>query len=181
MTSREKDIVEFIRQKITDSGYPPTVREICDSVGLRSTSTVHSYLGRLERLGVIKRDPASSRAIEVTEDIVWRRKKIIGTPVVGTVRAGEPVLAEENIDTVLPLPAELIGDQPSFMMTVHGDSMIKAGLADGDLVVAAQQETAEDGDIVVASVGNAEPAVMLYAPSDDVKIFGKVVALFRHM
>lgn len=198
MTTREQEIVDYIRQKVSASGYPPTVREICDAVGLRSTSTVHSYLGRLERLGIIRRDPASSRAIELTEDMSWRHKKIIPTPIVGAVRAGEPILADEHVDTVLPLPAELIGNQASFILTVRGDSMINAGIMEGDLLIVAQQDTARNGDIVVALVGSDEATVKrfyreadhirlqpendAYEPilSKEVKILGRVVGLFRH-
>ena len=140
LTTREQAILDCIKNKIRENGFPPTVREICNEVGLRSTSTVHGYLARLEELGVIKRDPSSSRAIEVTEDMSWRKKKIVPTPIVGSVRAGEPVLADERIETVLPLPAELIGNQVSFILTVRGDSMINAGIHEGDLLIVAQAE-----------------------------------------
>lgn len=199
LTDREKKILEYIKEKVEDSGYPPTVREICAAVGLRSTSTVHGYLGRLEKLGMIKRDPASSRAIELTtEDISWKKKKIIPTPVVGVVRAGEPIVAEEHIETVFPLPAELIGNISSFILTVRGDSMINAGIEEGDLLIVAQQNTAHNGDIVVALVGTEEATVKRYyreadhirlQPENDdyepiisreVTILGKVVGLYRH-
>ena len=199
LTSREKSILEYIRQKIEESGYPPTVREICDAVGLRSTSTVHGYLGRLEKLGMIKRNPASSRAIELTEDMSWRHKKILPTPVVGAVRAGDPIVADERVETVLPLPAELLGSSENcFILTVRGDSMINAGIMEGDLLVVAQQDTARDGEIVVALVGNDDATVKRfyreadhirlqpendeYQPirSKDVTILGKVIGLYRH-
>ncbi len=199
LTSREKSILEYIRQKIEESGYPPTVREICDAVGLRSTSTVHGYLGRLEKLGMIKRNPASSRAIELTEDMSWRHKKILPTPVVGAVRAGDPIVADERVETVLPLPAELLGSSENcFILTVRGDSMINAGIMEGDLLVVAQQDTARDGEIVVALVGNDDATVKRfyreadhirlqpendeYQPirSKDVMILGKVIGLYRH-
>lgn len=199
LTDREKKILEYIKEKVEDSGYPPTVREICAAVGLRSTSTVHGYLGRLEKLGMIKRDPASSRAIELTtEESSWKKKKIIPTPVVGVVRAGEPIVAEEHIETVFPLPAELIGNISSFILTVRGDSMINAGIEEGDLLIVAQQNTAHNGDIVVALVGNEDATVKRYyreadhirlQPENDdyepiisreVTILGKVVGLYRH-
>lgn len=199
LTSREKSILEYIRQKIEESGYPPTVREICDAVGLRSTSTVHGYLGRLEKLGMIKRNPASSRAIELTEDMSWRHKKILPTPIVGAVRAGDPIVADERVETVLPLPAELLGSSENcFILTVRGDSMINAGIMEGDLLVVAQQDTARDGEIVVALVGNDDATVKRfyreadhirlqpendeYQPirSKDVTILGKVIGLYRH-
>lgn len=198
LTSREKSILEYIRQKINESGYPPTVREICTAVGLRSTSTVHGYLARLEKLGVIKRDPSSSRAIELTEDVVWRQKKLMPTPLVGAVRAGDPIVADERVETVFPLPAELIGHQNCFMLTVRGDSMINAGIQEGDLLVVAQQDTARNGDIVVALVGHDDATVKRffreadhirlqpendeYEPilSKEVTILGRVVGLYRH-
>lgn len=198
LTSREKSILEYIRQKINESGYPPTVREICTAVGLRSTSTVHGYLARLEKLGVIKRDPSSSRAIELTEDVTWRQKKLMPTPLVGAVRAGDPIVADERVETVFPLPAELIGHQNCFMLTVRGDSMINAGIQEGDLLVVAQQDTARNGDIVVALVGHDDATVKRffreadhirlqpendeYEPilSKEVTILGRVVGLYRH-
>lgn len=198
LTTREKEILEYIRQKTQVSGYPPTVREICTAVGLRSTSTVHGYLSRLEARGLIKRDPASSRAIEVTEDMEWRHKKMIPAPLVGTVRAGEPVLADERIETVLPLPAELVGNQDCFMLTVKGDSMIMAGIMENDILVVRQQDTAQNGDIVVALVDGEDATVKrfyreadhirLQPANDDYKpiissavtILGKVVGLYRH-
>jgi len=198
LTSREQSILDYIRQKIEESGYPPTVREICNAVGLRSTSTVHNYLGRLEKLGVIKRDPASSRAIELTEDMSWRHKKLLPTPVVGAVRAGDPIIADERVETVLPLPAELIGSQNCFILTVRGDSMINAGIMEGDLLIVAQQDTARNGEIVVALVGHDDATVKrFYREADHIRlqpendayqpiiakeviILGKVVGLYRH-
>ena len=198
LTTREQAILDCIKNKIRENGFPPTVREICNEVGLRSTSTVHGYLARLEELGVIKRDPSSSRAIEVTEDMSWRKKKIVPTPIVGSVRAGEPVLADERIETVLPLPAELIGNQVSFILTVRGDSMINAGIHEGDLLIVAQQNTAINGDIVVALVDGEDATVnRFYKEADHVRlqpendayepiltkniqILGKVVGLYRH-
>lgn len=198
LTTREQSILTCIKNKIRENGFPPTVREICNEVGLRSTSTVHGYLARLEELGVIKRDPSSSRAIEVTEDMSWRKKKMIPTPIVGAVRAGEPIIAEERVETVLPLPAELIGNQNSFILTVRGDSMINVGIYENDLLVVAQQNTANNGDIVVALVGEEEATVKTFyreadhirlQPENDdyesirsteVRILGKVIGLYRH-
>ena len=135
LTTREKSILEFIRQKIWDSGFPPTVREIGEAVGLRSTSTVHNYLKRLELKGAIRKNPDSSRAIEVVAD-TWRRKKMIPMPLVGAVRAGEPITADEHAESVYPLPAELIGkDNNCFMLIVRGDSMINAGIHEGDYLI----------------------------------------------
>ncbi|MFR2573302.1 MAG: transcriptional repressor LexA [Dialister sp.] len=200
LTTREKTILDFIRNKIWQDGFPPTVREICTAVGLRSTSTVHGYLGRLEEMGMIKKDPASSRAIEVVDDNSWRKKKMVPMPMVGAVRAGEPIVADEHIESVYPLPAEFIGnDSNCFILVVRGDSMINAGIQEGDYLIVAEQETARNGDIVVALVGNDDATVKRffreadhirlqpenedYEPiiSRDVKIRGRVIGLYRHL
>lgn len=201
LTTREQSILEFIRRKIWDDGFPPTVREICSAVGLRSTSTVHGYLARLEEMGYIKRDPASSRAIEVMDDeSAWHKKKMIPMPVVGSVRAGEPIYADEHVESVYPLPAELIGkDTNCFMLVVRGDSMVNAGIYEGDYLIVAAQETARNGDIVVALVGDEEATVKRFyreadhirlQPENDeyepiivknVHIKGKVIGLYRQM
>lgn len=201
LTTREQSILEFIRRKIWDDGFPPTVREICSAVGLRSTSTVHGYLARLEEMGYIKRDPASSRAIEVMDDeSAWHKKKMIPMPVVGSVRAGEPIYADEHVESVYPLPAELIGkDTNCFMLVVRGDSMVNVGIYEGDYLIVAAQETARNGDIVVALVGDEEATVKRFyreadhirlQPENDeyepiivknVHIKGKVIGLYRQM
>lgn len=199
LTTREKSILEFIRQKIWDSGFPPTVREIGEAVGLRSTSTVHNYLKRLEFKGAIRKNPDSSRAIEVVAD-TWHRKKMIPMPLVGAVRAGEPITADEHTESVYPLPAELIGkDNNCFMLIVRGDSMINAGIHEGDYLIVSEQDDAQDGDIVVALVGNEDATVKRFYKEEDhirlqpendeyqpiiakeVIIRGKVIGLYRHM
>ena len=199
LTSREKSILEFIRLKIWDSGFPPNVREIGEAVGLRSTSTVHNYLKRLEFKGAIRKNPDSSRAIEVVAD-TWRRKKMIPMPLVGAVRAGEPITADEHTESVYPLPAELIGkDNNCFMLIVRGDSMINAGIHEGDYLIVSEQDDAQDGDIVVALVGNEDATVKRFYKEEDhirlqpendeyqpiiakeVIIRGKVIGLYRHM
>ena len=199
LTTRERSILDYIRKKTWEDGFPPTVREICTAVGLRSTSTVHGYLSRLSDLGMIKKDPSSSRAIEVINDQAWHRKKMLPMPMVGAVRAGDPVFADEQIEAVFPLPAELVGsDTNCFMLVVRGDSMINAGIQEGDYLIVAEQETAHNGDIVVALVGNDDATVKRfvreadhirlqpenddYEPiiSRDVKIRGKVIGLYRH-
>ena len=198
-STRERSILDYIRKKTWEDGFPPTVREICTAVGLRSTSTVHGYLSRLSDLGMIKKDPSSSRAIEVINDQAWHRKKMLPMPMVGAVRAGDPVFADEQIEAVFPLPAELVGsDTNCFMLVVRGDSMINAGIQEGDYLIVAEQETARNGDIVVALVGNDDATVKRffreadhirlqpenddYEPiiSRDVKIRGKVIGLYRH-
>ena len=200
LTTREKNILDFIRSKIWQDGFPPTVREICTAVGLRSTSTVHGYLSRLEEMGMIKKDPASSRAIEVVDDYSWRKKKMIPMPMVGAVRAGDPIIADEHIESVYPLPAELVGkDSNCFILVVRGDSMINAGIEEGDYLIVAEQETARNGDIVVALVDNDDATVKrffreadhirLQPENDDyepiisrnVKIRGRVIGLYRHL
>lgn len=200
LTTREKNILDFIRSKIWQDGFPPTVREICTAVGLRSTSTVHGYLSRLEEMGLIKKDPASSRAIEVVDDYSWRKKKMIPMPMVGAVRAGDPIIADEHIESVYPLPAELVGnDSNCFILVVRGDSMINAGIEEGDYLIVAEQETARNGDIVVALVDNDDATVKrfyreadhirLQPENDDyepiisrnVKIRGRVIGLYRHL
>ena len=199
LTTREKSILEFIRQKIWDSGFPPTVREIGEAVGLRSTSTVHNYLKRLEFKGAIRKNPDSSRAIEVVAD-TWRRKKMIPMPLVGAVRAGEPITADEHTESVYPLPAELIGkDNNCFMLIVRGDSMINAGIHEGDYLIVSEQDDAQDGDIVDALIGNEDATVKRFYKEEDhirlqpendeyqpiiakeVIIRGKVIGLYRHM
>ena len=199
LTTRDKSILEFIRQKIWDSGFPPTVREIGEAVGLRSTSTVHNYLKRLELKGAIRKNPDSSRAIEVVAD-TWRRKKMIPMPLVGAVRAGEPITADEHTESVYPLPAELIGkDNNCFMLIVRGDSMINAGIHEGDYLIVSEQDDAQDGDIVVALIGNEDATVKRFYKEEDhirlqpendeyqpiiakeVIIRGKVIGLYRHM
>ena len=199
LTTREKSILEFIRQKIWDSGFPPTVREIGEAVGLRSTSTVHNYLKRLELKGAIRKNPDSSRAIEVVAD-TWRRKKMIPMPLVGAVRAGEPITADEHTESVYPLQAELIGkDNNCFMLIVRGDSMINAGIHEGDYLIVSEQDDAQDGDIVVALIGNEDATVKrFYKEKDHIRlqpendeyqpiiakeviIRGKVIGLYRHM
>ena len=199
LPTREKSILEFIRQKIWDSGFPPTVREIGEAVGLRSTSTVHNYLKRLELKGAIRKNPDSSRAIEVVAD-TWRRKKMIPMPLVGAVRAGEPITADEHTESVYPLPAELIGkDNNCFMLIVRGDSMINAGIHEGDYLIVSEQDDAQDGDLVVARIGNEDATVKRFYKEEDhirlqpendeyqpiiakeVIIRGKVIGLYRHM
>ena len=172
LTSREQSILDFIRQKVWEDGFPPTVREICQAVGLRSTSTVHGYLARLEELGVIKRDPASSRAIEVVNDASWRHKKMIPMPLVGAVRAGEPIVADEHLESIFPMPSELIGkDNNCFILVVRGDSMINAGIKEGDYLIVSEQDDARNGDIVVALVGNDEATVKrFYREADHIRL-----------
>ena len=143
LTTRQKQILEYIRTCVHKFGYPPSVREICKEVGLSSTSTVHGYLHRLEDLGYIRRDPAKNRTIELLDEGSWRSKKIVPLPLVGQVRAGAPIFAEECVEDVYPFPADFIGNDDCFMLVVQGDSMKNAGILEGDQLIVRRQETAE--------------------------------------
>ncbi len=145
----QQKILDFIKREIEDKGYPPSVREICAAVGLRSTSTVHAHLNHLERQGLIRRDSTKPRALEVLDGTLARGRSI---PLVGRVTAGMPILAEENIEDYLALPQSMLGKDELFCLRVQGESMIEAGILDGDIVVLRRQDSAENGDIVVALV-----------------------------
>lgn len=189
-------ILAFIKQEIQDKGYPPSVREICDAVGLKSTSTVHGHLTRLEKKGLLHRDTMKPRAIEVLGDPAFNRHAAIPIPVVGTVAAGDPITALEDISEQMMLPVELLGEGEHFILTIQGSSMINAGIHDGDYVVVRKQPTADTGEIVVAMVEDEatvkrfyredghfrlQPENDAYEPIivDDVIILGKLVALLR--
>ncbi|MFZ5644202.1 MAG: transcriptional repressor LexA [Bacillota bacterium] len=197
LTSREAAIVEFIKNNIKTRGYPPSVREIGLAVGLKSSSTVHGYLKRLEDKGFIRRDPTKPRAVELI-GLGGRLKEddINVVPVLGRVAAGQPLLASESHDYSLPLPVSYFGDGEFFMLTIRGESMIEAGIHEGDLVVVRQQPTANNGDIVVALIEEEATVKRLFREKDhirlqpenqsmepiitrDVKILGKVVGLLR--
>lgn len=201
MTKRQEQILDFIKAELHRKGYPPSVREIGEAVGLSSSSTVHSHLAALEHKGFIRRDPAKPRALEVFDfresDPALDLGEINAVPVVGSVAAGQPILAAENIEQTLPLPAEFAGEQ-TFILRVRGDSMMDAGILDGDFVVVRQQPTAVNGDIVVAMIDEEATVKSFFRESDrirlqphndafepiyarDVEIVGKVVALFRRM
>ena len=196
LTTRQKQILEYIRECVHKFGYPPSVREICKSVGLSSTSTVHSYLNQLEQLGFIRRDPTKNRTIELLDEGSWRSKKIVPLPLVGQVRAGAPILAEECVEDVYPFSAEFIGQDDCFMLTVRGDSRVGAGISDGDYIIVRKQDTAENGDIVVALIDDEatvkryykektrirlQPENPDYEPiyTEHCEILGKVKGLFR--
>jgi len=198
LTPRQKQILEFIKKKTRERGYPPSVREIGESVGLSSSSTVHGHLARLEEKGYIHRDPSKPRAIEILDDegSAAQKHRLVSLPLVGRVTAGQPILAVENIEDYLPLPRELAGDERSFLLSVRGDSMIGAGIYDGDLVIVRPQPTAENGDIVVARLGDEatvkrffrdkgavrlqpENPAMQPIVTTEVEIVGKVIGLLR--
>lgn len=198
LSNRQKQILAYIKETLRIKGYPPSVREIGEAVGLSSSSTVHSHLSKLEELGFIRRDPTKPRAIEVLDEAPWRQKVLTPVPMVGRVTAGQPILAVENIEEVFPLPTEFVGnDDNVFMLVVRGDSMINAGILDGDLVIVREQNTARNGDIVVALLDGEEATVKRFYKEKDyirlqpennymepiysqnVTILGKVVGLFR--
>ncbi|MEJ7584321.1 MAG: transcriptional repressor LexA [Acidimicrobiales bacterium] len=205
LTIRQRQILECIEQNMRDKGYPPSVREIGEAVGLTSPSTVHNHLNNLERLGFLRRDPTKPRAIEVRFDATSgapvERRPVRHVPLVGDVAAGTDVLAQENIEETLPVPADFTGDGDMFMVRVRGDSMIDAGILDGDYVVARSQGTAEKGDIVVAGIPGGEATVKTFTrrggkvvlqPSNaqfqdlvfdpaEVSVFGRVVTLLRRV
>ncbi len=204
-TARQRQILEFIDAQMRDRGFPPSVREIGDAVGLTSPSTVHSHLATLQRLGYLRRDPTKPRAIEVrwdsASDAIVERRPVCHVPIVGQVAAGTDVLAQENIEEVMPLPADLTGDGDLFMLVVRGDSMINAGIFDGDYIVARAQTTADNGDIVVAGIPGDEATVKTFTkkgatvtllPANDrlepmvfdqgeVSVFGRVVTVLRKL
>ena len=197
LSNRQRHILEAIRSTIQARGYPPSVREIGRMVGLSSSSTVHGYLQKLEEKGYIRRDASKPRAIEVLEpDAEVSRTRTIPVPLVGRVSAGQPVIAAENIEDIYTLPRELTGEGELFMLTVKGDSMIEAGILEGDLVLVRHQPTAENGDIVLAMLGEEatikrffrdgrrirlQPENRFYQPIivDEARILGKVIGLFR--
>ena len=190
----QQKILDFIKAEIEDKGYPPSVREICAAVGLRSTSTVHAHLNHLEEQGLIRRDSTKPRALEVLDGSHARGRSV---PLVGRVTAGQPILAVENIEDYLMLPQSMLGKDDLFCLRVQGESMIDIGILDGDIVVLRQQDTAENGEIVVAMTPEDEatlkriyyeenrvrlqPENPTMAPiyADTVTVLGKLVALFR--
>ena len=169
LSDKQQQILEFIKRRILDKGYPPAVREICEAVNLRSTSSVHSHLETLERKGYIHRDPTKPRAIEITDDdFNLARREIINIPVVGTVTAGEPILAVENIEEYFPMLPNHISNKNTFMLHVRGESMINAGILDGDMVIVEQQPTADNGDIVVAMIEDSATVKRFYKEDGNV-------------
>lgn len=156
ISPKQLEILEYIKKQILAKGYPPAVREICEAVQLRSTSSVHAHLETLERNGYIRRDPTKPRAIEIVDDdFALSRREVVNVPIVGTITAGEPILAVENILDYFPIPVELMPNAEVFMLQVRGDSMINSGIYDGDHVIVQKQPTADNGDKVVALLGDS--------------------------
>jgi repressor LexA len=200
LTKRQQEIFDFIKSYSAKYGYPPTVRDIGKAVGLASSSTVHAHLANLEKVGLLRRDPSKPRALELLDRAVDNVRSLVtpreGLPLVGAVAAGQPILAEENIEDHIVVPNEAGGDQGEFLLTVRGESMINAGMLDGDIVVVQRQETATDGEIIVALVGEEATVKRFFREADhirlqpendhmepirtrEVQIVGKVVGLLR--
>lgn len=196
LTDRQRAILSYIKKEIKTKGYPPAVREIGGAVGLSSSSTVHSHLNQLENKGYIRRDPTKPRAIEIMDSQQLPSREMIEVPLVGRVTAGAPILAVENIEETFPLPLEFINTDDVFMLKIQGDSMINAGIFNGDMVVVRKQNVARDGDIIVALLEDEatvkrfykgfnhirlQPENDAYEPiiTRDVQVLGKVVALLR--
>ena len=156
ITSKQQEILEYIKETILKKGYPPAVREICEAVHLKSTSSVHSHLSALEEKGFIRRDPTKPRTIEILDDTFnFNRREMVNIPLIGTVAAGEPILAEERIEDYFPFPAEILPNAETFMLKVKGESMIGAGILPGDQVIVEQRPTALNGEIVVAMIDDS--------------------------
>src|SRR5688572_10635879 len=170
LTKRQQEIFEYVKTYAREHGYPPTVRDIGKAIGLTSSSTVHAHLANLEKLGVLRRDPTKPRAIEVLKDKAREVVAPAGLPVVGQVAAGQPILADENIEEYVPVPGIAGGDDGEFVLRVKGDSMKDAGILEGDFVIVRRQETAGDGDIVVALVGEEATVKRFFRENDHVRL-----------
>ena len=197
ITKKQTEILEYIKSQILNKGYPPSVRDICTAVNLKSTSSVHAHLETLEKNGYIRRDPTKPRAIEIIDDnFNLTRREVVNVPLIGQVAAGQPLLAVENITSYFPIPAEFIPKEEVFMLNVKGESMVNAGIYDGDQIIVKQQSTASNGEIVVALVDDSatvktfykEEGIYRLQPENDtmepiivseVEILGKVIGVFR--
>ena len=199
ISDKQREILEYIKNEILNKGYPPAVREICEAVHLKSTSSVHAHLETLEKNGYIRRDPTKPRAIEILDDdFNLTRREIVNVPMLGQVAAGEPILATENIENYFPIPAEFMPNKDTFMLRVKGESMINAGILNGDSVLVKQQPDAENGDIVVALVDDSATVKTFYKENghfrlqpendtmdpiivDECTVLGKVFGVFRFL
>ena len=197
ITAKQSEILEYIKSQIINKGYPPSVRDICEAVHLKSTSSVHAHLETLEKNGYIRRDPTKPRAIEIIDDNfnLTRREGVI-VPLIGQVAAGQPILAVENITNYFPIPAEFLNNSETFMLNVKGDSMINMGIYDGDMIIVRRQQTADNGEVIVALVDDSATVKRFYKEDghyrlqpendfmdpiivDNVEIVGKVIGLIR--
>lgn len=199
ITEKQQEILDFIKTTILKKGYPPAVREICEAVHLRSTSSVHAHLGTLEKNGYIRRDPAKPRTIEIVdESFNLNRRDVVNVPMIGQVAAGQPILAEENIVDYFPVPADMLPNADVYMLRVRGDSMVNIGILDEDYVLVEKKSSARNGEIVVAMVGDGATVKRFYKedghyrlqPENDsmdpiivpeVDILGKVIGVYRRM
>jgi repressor LexA len=205
LTARQREVLEIIERHMQERGYPPSVREIGEAVGLTSPSTVHAHLAALQKRGYLRRDPTKPRAIEVrwdpNSDAVVERRPVRHVPLIGDVAAGTDVLAQENVEELLPLPVDFTGEGDLFILRVRGDSMIERGILDGDYVVCRAQATAESGDVVVAGIPGDEATVKTFTPdgdkvvlqpanphlqpmeydAHDVRVYGRVVTVMRRL
>lgn len=197
ISQKQQEILEYIKSQILERGFPPAVRDICEAVHLKSTSSVHSHLETLEKNGYIRRDPTKPRAIEILDDSFnFMRREMVNVPIVGRVAAGEPILAQQNIESYFPIPMEFMPNSQTFLLTVKGESMINAGILDGDMVLVEQRQTAHNGEMVVALIDDGatvktfykEEGVIRLQPENDtmdpiivqdVQILGKVIGVFR--
>ncbi len=199
ISKKQEEILEYIKSQILERGFPPAVREICEAVNLKSTSSVHSHLETLEKNGYIRRDPTKPRAIEILDDSFnLTRREMVQVPILGRVAAGEPLLAEQNIEEYYPIPVEFMPNSECFMLKVRGESMINAGILDGDYVVVEKKNTASNGEMVVALIDDGatvktfykEEGIIRLQPENDnmepfilesVDILGKVIGVFRFL
>ena len=199
LTKRQREILNYLMESMQDRGYPPSVREVGAALGLTSSSTVHSHLAALEKKGYIHRDPSKPRAIEILKDGASQApKRVVNVPILGHIAAGQPILAEENIEDVFPLPRDFVREDASFILRVRGESMIDAGIYDGDYLIVRQQATANNGEIVAALLGEEATVKRLFRERDhirlqpenktmspiitrDVTILGKAIGLIRRL
>ena len=197
ISKKQLEILEYIKSQILERGFPPAVREICEAVNLKSTSSVHSHLETLEKNGYIRRDPTKPRAIEILDDnFNLTRREMVNVPIVGQVAAGEPILAQQNIENYFPIPVDFMPNSQTFLLKVKGESMINAGILDGDMVLVEETPAASNGDMVVALVDDGatvktfykEEGIFRLQPENDfmdpiivkeVRILGKVIGVFR--
>lgn len=171
ISDKQREILEYMKQEILNKGYPPTVRELCDAVHLKSTSSIHSHLETLEKNGYIRRDPSKPRAIEIVDDnFNLTRREVVNVPVVGSIAAGQPLLAIQNIDNYFPIPAEYMPNQDTFMLHVKGESMINVGIFDGDVILVKQQSTARNGEIVAALVDDSATVKTFYKEDGHIRL-----------
>lgn len=199
ISKKQEEILEYIKSQILERGFPPAVREICEAVHLKSTSSVHSHLETLEKNGYIRRDSTKPRAIEILDDsFQLARREVTNVPMLGYVAAGEPLLAQEHIEDYFPIPVEMLPNKPTFLLSVKGESMVNAGILSGDYVLVQEQSTADNGDMVVAMIEDGATVKTFYKENGtirlqpendfmdpiivtDVTILGKVIGIFRFM